>query len=45
MGIIDMAKITNMHEKAILAELSKRIKNNRILYPMTQCELTDKFMF
>ena len=39
-----MAKITNMHEKAILAELSKRIKNNRILYPMTQGELADKSM-
>ena len=39
-----MANIKNMQEKAILTELSKRIKNNRILYPMTQSELAEKSM-
>ena len=39
-----MAKMTNMQEKAILAEISKRIKNTRLLYPMTQSELAEKSM-
>ena len=39
-----MANIKNMQEKAILTELSKRIKNNRILYPMTQSELAENSM-
>ena len=39
-----MAKITGMQEKAVLAELSKRIKTTRLIYPMTQNELADKSM-
>ncbi len=39
-----MAKISDMQEKAILEELSKRIKDWRLLYPMTQSELAEKTM-
>lgn len=39
-----MAKISGMQEKAILEELSKRIKDCRLLYPMTQNELAEKSM-
>ena len=39
-----MAKISNMQEKGILSELSKRIKEYRLLYPMTQKELAEKSM-
>ena len=39
-----MAKITGMQEKAVLAELSNRIKTTRLIYPMTQNELADKSM-
>lgn len=37
-----MSKISNMQERAILSELCKRIKDSRLLYPMTQSELADK---
>ena len=39
-----MADVTDMQEKAILLELSKRIRDSRLLYPMTQRELADKAM-